>query len=428
MNILILSSANPYKTAGVVAKDLLEGLSNIPGNNAKLLVKVYDKYNDDDIESIEGYFQHYKKLISRKIKRLFVILKMLRDKAPNTDPNYYVLNYDQTITHYSTGKILNKIDFKPDVIIVLFMHNFLSFKNLFELNKETNAPVLLYLMDMAPMTGGCHYAWDCKKYLKNCGECPALYSTKHNDQSRVNFEFKKKYIEKTNVIPIAATEWQFRQLKKSSIFKNKKNYKVLLPIDENQYRPGDKIELRKELGLPKEKKIIFFGAVSVESKRKGVKELIESLIILKKNIDDPSQIHLAIAGNNIAKIEVLLPFAYTKLGYLDHNNLPKAFQAADVFVSPSIEDSGPMMVNQSIMCGTPVVAFEMGVALDLVHNNETGYKAKLKNMEDFAAGIESIIRLNQFDYNKMSTNCREFGLEHFSESIYISEFMRISNS
>lgn len=167
--------------------------------------------------------------------------------------------------------------------------------------------------------------------------------------------------------------------------------------------------------------------MSVASKRKGLKELIESLKILKEKIDDPSQIHLAIAGNNLTGFEALLPFSYTKLGYLDHNNLPKAFQAADVFVSPSIEDSGPMMVNQSIMCGTPVVSFEIGVALDLVHNNETGYKAKLKNTEDFAAGIESILRLSPSDYNKMSNNCRKIGLENFSSSIFTNKLMKISN-
>lgn len=254
MKILILSNSNPYKTAGIVAKDLFEGLKNIPGNNVKLLVRLYDNHSDDDIESIDGCFHHYREWIFRKMKRLLVILKIVKDKKFKTDRDYSVQDYDQTITYYSTEKIIKKVGFKPDVIIVLFMQTFLSYKNLFELNKETNAPILLYMMDMAPMTGGCHYAWDCEKYSRKCGQCPALHSTKHNDQTRVNFEFKSKYIKKTNIIPIAGTEWQFRQLKKNSMFKAKQKFKMLLSIDENQYRPGDKIELRKELGLPEEKK------------------------------------------------------------------------------------------------------------------------------------------------------------------------------
>ncbi len=43
-----------------------------------------------------------------------------------------------------------------------------------KLNKRNKCnQFLLYMMDMAPMTGGCHYAWDCEKYKMKCGGCPA---------------------------------------------------------------------------------------------------------------------------------------------------------------------------------------------------------------------------------------------------------------
>jgi glycosyltransferase involved in cell wall biosynthesis len=46
------------------------------------------------------------------------------------------------------------------------------------------------------------------------------------------------------------------------------------------------------------------------------------------------------------------------------------------------------MINESIMCGTPVVSFRMGVAEDLIINGETGYIVKLKNIRDLANGID----------------------------------------
>lgn len=264
---------------------------------------------------------------------------------------------------------------------------------------------------MAPMTGLCHYAWDCIGYTKECGSCPALYSKNHNDQSRVNYTFKKMYIDKTEIIPVAATEWQFKQLYSSSLYKDKRKFKVLLSIDEKQYCPANKTKARQELGLPNDKKIIFFRAGSASEKRKGFKKLIETLNILSEKMEDSSIIHLAIAGKTRVNLKGMLPFSCTLLGYLDHNTLPKAFQAADVFVSPSIEDSGPMMVNQSIMCGTPVVAFEMGVVLDLVITGQTGYRAKLKDNADLAKGLKYILKLNEQEYKKMSENCRALGLE-----------------
>lgn len=424
MKILILSNSHPYKSAGIVAKDLLEGLNNSQGITAKLLVRIWDRYKDNDIIPIESITTHYIKWIIRKFQGLLRRLGK-STQLQKYNPDYSIQDYDQTITFHNTEKILKKAGFVPDVIIVLFMQSFLSFKNLYELNKITNAPILLYMMDMAPMTGGCHYAWDCIGYTKVCGSCLALNSNHQADQTNVNYEFKKMYIEKTNIFPIVGSEWQFKQLSKSSLFKNKQKFKVLLSINESQYSPSDKIKARKELNLPNDKKIIFFGANSIDSKRKGFSYLMDALAILSRRGDDFSKIHLAIAGQNSADFNNLVPFSYTLLGYLDHNNLPKAFQAADVYVSPSIEDSGPMMVNQSIMSGTPVVAFEMGIAIDLVHTGQTGYLAKLKDSNDFANGIKYILELEEQEYKKMSSKCREKGLNLCHSNKLVSDFIEI---
>ncbi|HEY5124202.1 MAG TPA: glycosyltransferase [Ignavibacteria bacterium] len=91
---------------------------------------------------------------------------------------------------------------------------------------------------------------------------------------------------------------------------------------------------------------------------------------------------LLIAEREIEAIADSLPFEYLYLGYVDNTfGIASAFQAADVFVCPSIEDSGPIMINQSIMCGTPVVVFEMGVATDLVETGITGFRAKNKDVQ-----------------------------------------------
>lgn len=429
MKILILSNSHPYKTAGIVALDLYRGLKEIGGNEIKLLVNVYGKYPDKNVISLQTSYLHKKNWIIRKIRRILFMLHLLKDKLKTTNGDYYVQDYDQTITYHSTEKIMKRVNFKPDIIIVLFMQIFLSYKNLYELNQITKAPIFLYMMDMAPMTGGCHYAWNCKAYEKQCGKCPALYSEKNLDQSYINWKFKKDFVEKTNITVIAGTEWTFQQLNESSLFEKKQKHKVLLPINEKIFTLADKSGIRKQLGLPLDKKIIFFGSVFVKSRRKGVKELIEALNILNKQLSDVNKnnIHLAIAGKESVKFIKYLPFTYTLLGYLSHTELPKAFQAADVFVSASIEDSGPMMINQSIMCGIPVVSFEMGVALDLVITGETGYRAKLKDSNDLANGIKEILELNESEYKIMCANCRKLGLELCHPHKNVSKLLEIIN-
>ena len=83
------------------------------------------------------------------------------------------------------------------------------------------------------------------------------------------------------------------------------------------------------------------------------------------------------------------------------------------------------MINESMMCGTPVVSFEMGCAFDLVHTNITGYRAKLKNSQDLATGIESIIALSEKDEREMALQCREIALKCCSPKTQFDSFAEL---
>lgn len=420
MNILILSSPNPLKTSGIVAFNLLEGLTQ-NGHNVKLAVKTWDKYNDDRIIPLDTPYQG---LIDKSRRRILRMIRTLSKSKRRIDENYSIQDYDQRRSFLKNRK-LNKLSrLKPDIIIAVFMQNMVSFKDLYKLQVQTKANVILYIMDMAPFTGACHYAWDCRNYQKNCGNCPALYSNNENDQTRKNWEFKKKYIDKTKLTVIAASEGQFQQLLKSSLFQLKDKHKVLLGLDENIFNVSDKISARKLMKLPQDKTIIFFGAVNINSKRKGYFELIEILNHLYNIIEDSSKIYIAIAGGFNNALHNMLPFEHTFLGYLDYWKLAYTFQASDVFLSPSIEDSGPMMVNQSIMCGTPVVSFDIGVAIDLVKSRKTGYLSQRGDTIGFAKGIKEIINLDSYDYSIMSENCLNLGLEKCSLQKQANEILK----
>ena len=111
------------------------------------------------------------------------------------------------------------------------------------------------------------------------------------------------------------------------------------------------------------------------------------------------------------------------MGLLDNTyGIASAYQIADIFICPSIEDSGPTMINQSIMCGTPVVSFEMGVSPDLVITGKTGYMAKLKDSKDLAQGIFEILSLTDDNFNEMSDNCRKLALKVCSPEVQIGSF------
>jgi glycosyltransferase involved in cell wall biosynthesis len=186
----------------------------------------------------------------------------------------------------------------------------------------------------------------------------------------------------------------------------------LLSIDPDTFSPRPIVEAKQKWGISPNKKVIFCGGTSINNKRKGMAYLIESLKLLAQDSSfDSNNILLMVAGNSDTLFQSL-PYEVKHVGFLANNEqLASAYQASDVFVCPSIEDAGPMMINQSIMCGTPVVAFEMGVAFDLVITEQTGYRAKLRDRNDFAKGIKSILSADDVSAIKMKENCRTLGLE-----------------
>ena len=143
--------------------------------------------------------------------------------------------------------------------------------------------------------------------------------------------------------------------------------------------------------------------------------LLESLKILKEKVAGSlldEKILLLIAGREMEEIESLLAFPFHFLGFVNNTTgIASAFQAADLFLCPSIEDSGPSMINQSLMCGTPVVSFEMGVSPDLVKSGQTGYLARLKDSSDMAQGLYDVLSADDRTYEQMTRNCRQLAME-----------------
>ena len=151
---------------------------------------------------------------------------------------------------------------------------------------------------------------------------------------------------------------------------------------------------------------MFFGATSLDERRKGMKELIDALSkVQAKDV-------VFVAAGNIKNM--VLPENTKAMGYLNEEQLIQMYQMADVFVCPSLADAGPMMVNQSLMCGTPVVAYPVGVSADWIQTGKTGYLAKYGDADDLAKGIDYLLSTSDNEWNQMSKRCRQIVVEAYA--------------
>lgn len=420
MKIIIISRPNPFVSTGTLAYDLHKFfLKN--GIISKLIVEKINNNEQDIIGTKKIYFSFLERIISYA-KYLFN--KYTIKIYFKTDKNYYFEKFKREKNFLKIEQFFKKIPYKPDAIIVLFSQGFLNMKNLYELYKKFEAPIFWYMMDMEAITGGCHYSWDCKEYIRKCENCPAINKDRNKIIPTRNLLFDKKYIDKTNITLVATSELQFYQAKESYLYRNKETEKIFIPIDPDIFKPINKSELKHKLNIPEYKKIIFFGANYITEIRKGMTYLLKSLELLSRTYEDKNKIMILIAGKTTNGLSTQsIPFEHRYLGYINsQNELAKIFGVSDIFVCPSIQDSGPMMINQSIMCGTPVVAFDMGVANDLVIDNVSGYKAKLKDSKDLANGISKILMLNEIEYNALSKKCREFAIKELHPVSQIKKF------
>ncbi|MFB6318207.1 glycosyltransferase [Saccharicrinis sp. FJH54] len=278
---------------------------------------------------------------------------------------------------------------KSDVIYIHWVlggfFNLNSFAKIADLGK----PVVIFLHDMWMITGGCHHSFDCEKFKTSCSKCPVLESRKSNDWSKIQFKMKLKLISSySNLYFVSPSKWLFEKAKDSKLLREKEIFHIPNIVPESNFKPIDKKTAKSILNIEPNQKVISFGATSVDSPYKGWKYLKSALNQLAKKYKY-EDITLLIFGAGLTKDDInTLPFKTIYLGKLtDRFSTQITYNAADVFVAPSLADVGPMTVVESLKCGTPVVGFNIGGIPDVLVHKSNGYLAQYKNPSDLSDGL-----------------------------------------
>lgn len=433
-SILILSTSNPYKTAGIVAYDIYKGFKE-KGYIVKLLVENYDNYIENDIESIQGKYEFYvKKLLAKFKKRLIKFRKKVLSLSDEEDtfPEYHFDNRSTGDQIYCTEKILKKAGFTPDVIIVIFSQYFISFQNLEELQKITKAPIFWQFADMHPFTGGCHYAWECKGYMSLCENCPAFRNKDNQNITNLEMLKKLKHLENIKITPVIGSDWLIKRASKSSLFKNSVIEKIYISLDTNFMVPFSKEKiniLREKYNVEKDSFVILILAKYLSHKRKGIDIIIEALQQLDAETITKNKINLFIIGQDFDYIRNKIPnsLKYIHITSVERNELPNIYNVCDLFVSASLQEVGPYTITEALLCEIPVIALDHGYANEFVINNKTGILVKDDKPESLKNAILDIIKIDKDNLEVMKKYCRSRTKEIVSTEQQINQYIKIIN-
>jgi glycosyltransferase involved in cell wall biosynthesis len=368
-----------------------------------------------------------------KLGRVFKLLKrqisFIEVRMPKAN---YTFNYDIS-TNMDFASFYKLHPGKADIIFLHWINGFLTSKAIRQIYQHYRCPIVWFLCDMEPMTGGCHYSFGCDRFMEQCGKCPCLNSHSSRDWSRMVWKKKDRYLHDLPITFVNGGNWVLEKLRQSSLFKKNNTVQVPGCFDTNIFRPLDQRIAREVLQIPQGKKIIFFGAIILEDPRKGVEYILKALKKLSAKLRSgpsllkPEDVFLLVAGRDNGDLRQSLPFESKYLGYLkDEITLALAYQAADIFVNASLEDVGPGMVVESMLCRTPVVSFNTGFCPEVIHTMSNGYLARKGDSDDLANGMYNL--LTAVNFQEIRDAAYSAVKDKHSSSMAISAYIKLFES
>ncbi|MDP2785653.1 MAG: glycosyltransferase family 4 protein [Sulfurimicrobium sp.] len=411
MNLLILNTFDNQGGAAIATYRLHRGLRSI-GINSRLLVQ--GKKTDD--HSVIGPLTKWQK-----------ILAILR---PYLDGVATRLYRKREKVFFSPAWLPERLASKvaklnPDIVHLFWVSGgFLRIETL----KKLKQPIVWTLHDMWPFTGGCHYDDECKKFQQSCGNCPVLHSDRERDLSRRIWERKRTSWEGVPIVVVATSHWLADMARSSSLFRDQRVEVIPNGIDTERYKPINKEVARAAYNLPQDKYLILFSAFSATSdKRKGNQFLVQALEKMSQ-AGWGSKTELVIIGASRPENPPDMGMNVHYMGHL-HDEISQVllYSAADVVVAPSMQENLSNTVMESLACGTPVVAFDIGGMPDMIDHQINGYLATPFDTNELAGGMMWVLE-NENRRDMLSQRARQTVVERYSLKVVANRYLALYQS
>ncbi|MEK7607792.1 MAG: glycosyltransferase [Patescibacteria group bacterium] len=301
-----------------------------------------------------------------------------------------------------TDYIFDTKEYKEaDIIHYHNLHsNFFNLHDLVRMSHEK--PVIWTMHDIWAITG---FSSD-SVTLKNPNKKKFLFCLWDNTARLL--AMKKRIYEKSKLHIVTVSEWLKREVEKS-ILKTQDITRIYNGIDISIFKPYDKQSIKRELGLPLDKKIIGFG-------KKGwtdSKEIVDKY----RNFDD------------VVFLSIDTPYINKKVIALDHIEnkilMSKYLSAIDIFFYPTRGDTFGLITAEAMACGTPVVTYDVDALPEIVTHKETGYVAMSADIRDARKGLDYILNLPKIEYDNMCCKATQKVENLFSLNRMYREYLEL---
>ncbi|MBI2851451.1 MAG: glycosyltransferase [Chloroflexi bacterium] len=190
------------------------------------------------------------------------------------------------------------------------------------------------------------------------------------------------------------------------------------------FKPTGKEKAKRELGLGDDKVILFVGRIEPV---KGIEQLVQAIPLLQsaKNI---KLVIIGGEGNSPYEMKQLrrlcgeldIEDKVAFYGLVKQDRLPGFYSAADVCVISSYYESFGLVALESLACGTPVVATDVGGSRSVIREGETGYVVADNEPHHLAEKIDLLLSRRSPDINSalaIRASVSKYSWDNIAETI-----------
>lgn len=285
-------------------------------------------------------------------------------------------------------------------------------------------PAVFTLHDMWSFTGHCAYSYDCDRWKIGCGKCPYpnIYPAIGRDNTCLEWKLKNWVYSRSNLNIVTPSNWLTEQVKQSMLNRFPIHH-IPYGIDTEAYQPLDPEQCRSLLGIPPGKKVLVFGSENLQDARKGGDLLLKALQRLPESLK--AETVLLTLGDGGESISASVGMPTLNLGYVSSDRLKSiAYSSADLFIFPTRADNLPLVLQESMACGIPLISFKIGGVPDVLRPGITGYLAEPENVEDFCNGIIQLLE-DQNLRERMGQNCRAIALKEYPLELQAQRYIKL---
>lgn len=415
MKVLFVNTNESYGGAARATNRIMRGVQQ-KGVEVQMFVKNKSS-QDRDIVSIWQFVPK---------NAIFKALDWVAEKIKNQWQHYKWNPYKSTkkdvflsdIRSMSSHGALQKLNY--DIVHLNWINQrFLDIRELVKIKK----PIVWTLHDSWVFTGICHVPYECKLYEHHCSACPMLGSSKERDYAYEVFDKKLKAYKDLDLHIVTPSKWLADCAKRSALLGNFPITVIPNCIDTKVYQPMDKMQVREVIGLNKDKKYLLFGAMQATKDRNKGFDLLLGALQQLKDIDA----ELIVYGTDEDLTKYDIPMPVHSLGYVSGDKqMAMLYNAADVMIVPSRSENLSNTIMESMSCGTPVVAFNIGGNSDMIDHKQNGYLAKAKDCVDMAQGIQWCLRHNE--QNTLGESARDKVMANYTVDIITKQYKSLYES